>query len=197
MKNKFLFIAVFVLFLSAFISESSYAQAFKLKPGSKLVYEVNFPSEKYDFIIVLNVFSDSIFFNFSMTNANRTAGTAVIQALPLQNSFKMYNYFHSDNMIFINETAIWISKDAYNAFANNGKAEMESVNDYKKLLNVDDKISAYNAKINGEDKTLEIFYADGNDAKEPFKLWVLKDPTNPLIVKMDLGWTVHLKEIIE
>ena len=48
-------------------------------------------------------------------------------------------------------------------------------------------------KVKGTEKTLTTFHVKNSDGSR--QLWILNNAQNPVIVKMDLGWTIVLKSV--
>jgi hypothetical protein len=47
--------------------------------------------------------------------------------------------------------------------------------------------------VKGSDKTLVTMHVKNPDSSR--QLWILNNQQNPVIVKMDLGWTIVLKSV--
>jgi hypothetical protein len=51
----------------------------------------------------------------------------------------------------------------------------------------------YKISVNGSEKYVNTFHVKNEDGSR--QLWILNDAKNPMIVKMDLGWSIILKSI--
>lgn len=174
---------------------SNYSYPFS--KGDQLVYHVNAGGSEYDFIVTLNMYNkNGIDFNYEMTNANNTKGHVVITPQAKDESRNLVNYFSGGELNLKDASTVWLS---YATFI-----DMPTK---KTTLSFDgaEKIAMYRPendevktviRVKGQDHTINAFKmnsaADGTGDKT---LWVHNSSANPLIMKMDLGWTIELKEI--
>ncbi len=170
---------------------------YEIKKGDKLVYQVKAGSNEYDFIVTINAQGKGgIDFNYEMTNSKNTKGHVLISADAKNEATKYVNYFGGGELSLTDACTVWLS----------GK-NFSDMPEKKTTIQIDDNIpeTFYRpekdevtpvVKIKGEDKKMDVFIinnaADGTGNKT---MWINGISSNSLIVKMDLGWTIVLKEI--
>jgi len=171
---------------------------FQLKKGDQLVYHVNTGSAEYDFIVTLDDggTKKAIDFDYAMTNAAGTSGHVNISAGARAGARKYINYFSGGTMNLTDASTVWLT-DANYADLDYGKAQLsfdggpeetfyaEGSNSVGKVV----KIKGVNRKIGG----FSITNAQG--AAGDKTLWINLSKSNPLIIKMNLGFTIELREI--
>jgi hypothetical protein len=167
------------------------------KKGDQLVYHVVNGSTEYDFIVTLNSYDQKgIDFNYEATNANNTKGHVVVSADAKDKTHNYVNYFRGGELNLTNASTVWIS------YANFGdmpeKKTMMSFDGgpEETMYRPENEELAHTVKIKGEDKKIDVFTINNAaDGKGDKTLWIHGLSANPLIVKMDLGWKIELKEI--
>lgn len=203
MKRK-LFVSAFFLSL-CFWSYSQINLEDEQMKGSKLVlmpnfiyvYEVNYEGTEYDLIITVKSISDGIEFEYKMTNDAETKGSVSMSSEALENAIKQINYFSGGQLDLTDKTTVWVSKKVFNDLVLSGSATI-SPDEGKtmiELINAEagHDFNIYNAISNMEFNDISYVYAESKDGK--VKYWIHLSQNNPMILKMDLGWTVTLKEI--
>jgi len=166
--------------------------------GDKLVYEVNSNGNKYDFIVTINSydFNTGIDFAYEMTNESKTKGRVRISSKALQSSKKYVNYFTGGELKLSDALTVWMSYDNFNEIStrktnmtfDNGSAET-FYRPEADAVNPEIDFKGENAVLDGFRMTNQ---ADGNGSKE---VWVHNISTNPLILKMDIGFTIELRAV--
>ena len=170
--------------------------SYSLQKGDKLVYHVNAGGSEYDFIVTLNAgLGGSIDFNYAMTNAGKTKGHVNISAEARKIANKYVNYFKGGDMDLTDASTVWLSTDNYvqmpTEFTNMVIDDNEEESFYRSEVSELPTI-----KIKGKSKKLNVFLLNNSFIDNGYKsIWINDAPFNPLIIKMNLGWTIELKEI--
>jgi len=108
------------------------------------------------------------------------------------------NYYHEGGIIELpTQTSIWVSKLVFNELIASGEAVISTdggatqVNLQNAEVKHDGDIinTTTNTKIND----LSYVYAESVDGK--VKYWISLSEENPVILKMEMGWSIWLKEI--
>ncbi|MGE3062331.1 MAG: hypothetical protein AB7T10_01700 [bacterium] len=160
--------------------------------GAKFVYHVEYFGDEYDFIVDLKNLSKDIEFDWSMTSPMNSSGNVIIREKALKNATSLFNYYsNGDTLDMEDYTSIWVSKAVYNALKNDDIVTIDA-GDGDETLTFEE-IQKFTVVINGEDKELDCIYAS-SDLFGWF--WILDSQKFPLILKMDIGWTITLTEII-
>lgn len=183
-------VTFFFLLLSVFS-----LQAQSLEVGHKLSFEVDFQGDKYECSVKPTAMGEHLEFDFMLT-----AGYGIFSRVDLtpkaQKSAKvLVNEFMPENpfLTFKDATTVFPSEPMTDALNNNKKIELDAGRGFKSFAM-------------GATKSLEITLQNGNnssskqisatelvsaDGKE--HIWISRDLGKPIIVEMDLGWTIRLK----
>jgi hypothetical protein len=168
------------------------------RAGDQLIYEVNAGGQTYELIITQRApISEEYFYSFDweMTAPVNKKGHIDISK-SAYDAKKYINYFNSDSLTLIDACTVWMTGSNF--------AEMP---DKKTIMQMDDNPPAtfyrkdeaeqeYTVLYKGREVKLDIFKIDNDlQGKQHHQLWIQGISSFPLIVKMDLGWTIRLKEI--
>jgi len=172
---------------------------YDLKKGDKLVYHVNAYGKEYDFIVAINTFSydKGIDFNYEMTAPASKTGHVKISADAFHSSRKYKNQFAGGEMNLTDASTIWLCYDAFYDDMPKRQTTM-TMDDGAPEVFYRPEEDAVEHEINfkGETVKVEAFLinnkSDGTGNKE---IWVHNSSSNPLIIRMDLGFTIELREV--
>jgi hypothetical protein len=170
---------------------------YELQKGDKLVYRINTGSAEYDFIVTINESDDKgLDFNYEMTNANNTSGHVLISNKAKSDATRYTNFFRGGELSLTDASTVWLSYKNFGDMPER-KTTMQIDNGSPETFYRPEKDEVYPiVKIKGEDKKIDAFIiSNAADGKGGKTMWINGISSNPLIVKMDLGWTVELKEI--
>lgn len=173
------------------------SEFYDLKKGDKLVYQVKAGGSEYEFIVTLNdPGSNALDFNYEMTNANKTSGHVTISTQAKSDATKYVNFFRGGELNLTDACTVWLSGKNFSDMPGK-KTIMTLDNGAPETFYRPEKDEvAPVVKIKGEDRKLEAFIinnaADGSGNKT---MWINGISSNSLIVKMNLGWSIVLKEI--
>lgn len=172
--------------------------SYNIIKGDKLIYQVNAGGNEYDFIVTVVSGSSkgALNFNYEMTNSRKTTGQVLISANARNNATKYINYFAGGKLNLTDAITVWLSDKNFGDMAKR-KTTMQIDNNSPETFYRPEKDEAsLVVKIKGEDKKLDAFIinnsADGGGDKT---MWINLLSDNALIVKMNLGFTIVLKEI--
>jgi hypothetical protein len=200
-----------VLLLSVILSVSTVFAGNKIfrdgenfiKVGTKMVYAVVNGDKKYDFIVTVKQLSPELIFDWEMTAPVNTKGTITIPQKDMQHAMAFYNYFSPGSLTLDGETSVWLSNDQFNQIKNNryGIFKLDGKNGKETPMKVirntpNMPIPVITPIVNGKPMTLNTIYLNNGILGENMREVVLLDSKDfPIIVKMNLGWTITLKEI--
>ncbi|HNQ67100.1 MAG TPA: hypothetical protein PKN32_01880 [Bacteroidales bacterium] len=205
MKKLTILISMFFLL---FAGTQSFAQlefndmncsTLMLREGLVLVYGVNYNGTEYDFIMTIKELSETrIEYSYRMTNAYATNGNIIMSEDALLNATSHYNYFSGGTVELTDMTSVWMSKKVFDELTgelgkttisvDGGKTQVEL-----NAIEVGYDFSLYNDISKKQFDNIGYFYAETED--QQIKYWVHYSEQNPIILKMDLGWQICLKEI--
>jgi hypothetical protein len=173
----------------------SQTQEFSLSKGMVLVYQVDNQNQKYNFTINIEEISPSIVFTFKMSNARNTSGKITITKEALKNAVAQYNYFQNNEVTLDKQTTVWISKKVWTNLKKRKKSNI-STNSGEMNLKLLEWVNNqdYPIIMNGNELSLKSMYCITNDSNS-YKYWILDDVNNPLILKMELNFSIELKEV--
>lgn len=165
--------------------------------GTVYVYEVDFYGNTYDFIVHVKSLDDGIEFDYEMTNTNNTKGIVKISKGAFENAIAQNNYFSGGEMNLDDQTTVWLSKKVFEDLVNTGKATISTDGGNTKIVIGDatagHDFELYNAISEEPIEDLSYVYAESPDGSA--KYWIHMSKYNPLILKMDIGWSITLKEM--
>jgi len=170
---------------------------YEIQRGDKLIYHINTGSAEYDFIVTINDSNEKgIDFNYEMTNANNTKGHVLISDKAKNEATRYMNFFRGGELNLTDASTVWLSYKNFTDMPER-KTIMQIDNGSRETFYRPEKDEVYPIiKIKGADKKIDAFIINNAaDGKGKKTMWINGISSNPLIVKMDLGWTVELKEI--
>lgn len=209
MKKRFiLFVSIMALAFSSMAqgtinlpmmikNEDGSLDTYEIQKGDKLVYQVNAGGNEYDFIVTVNDENEKgIDFNYEMTNSNNTKGHVTISVSAKKDATKYINFFRGGELNLTDACTVWLSNTNFSDMPQK-KTVMQMDNNSPETFYTPEKNEVSpTVKIKGENKKIDGFMinnaADGNGNKT---IWINNTSANSLIIKMDLGWSIVLKEI--
>jgi hypothetical protein len=194
MKALFVFFVAITAFATNSLAQTPAGETnIEIKVGTQLVYEVHSDSIKYQFIITIKKLDDGITFDWQMTAPINKKGTVEMTDEAVESATGLFNFFSAGQTKLTTQTSVWISRQTW--------ADMHG-EDEMALISLD----------NGE--ATGFFREDGEVCRPTYKgaaatmktsnlkslvdaqtITVWENEAFPIIVKMDLGWTIELKEI--
>jgi hypothetical protein len=177
------------------------------------VYEVETNADRYQFQVqVLHNGEEGRTFNFAMSTENGLHGQVSIAAQALDTAHAQLNYFSSASYELEEAASVWWSKTIYNEIMAKGASyiamKKPDVLDYG-MLNADgtaqirriDSLPAitngknFLCEYNGDAVAIEAIFAEGSWKGQPVQYAVLRDSAFPLILYMDIGFRIRLRQI--
>ncbi len=167
-------------------------------------WKVEYAGSSYDFIISNPTGSTASDFEFdwSMTSSEGNNGHIKITKDAMATAALQNNRFGPSlkNAVFTDKTTVWVSQAVINDLINKRKAKMDTGEGEEEFTVVESTADNWDkndfdskVKIKGEEKYLNTLHVKNSDGSH--QLWILNDPANPLIVKMELGWSIVLDSI--
>jgi hypothetical protein len=210
MKKQFIFFVSLMAFTFSSIAQSAFqlplgiknadgsAEYYDIKNGDKLVYQVNAGGNQHEFIVTINGHDskNGIDFNYEMTNSSNTKGHVTISAKAQADATKYVNYFRGGDLNLTDASSVWLSGKNFSDMPER-KTTMQLDNNAPETFYrpKEDEVTTI-VKIKGEDRTVEGFRINNaSDGTGDKTIWINDLSSNSLIIKMDLGWSIVLKEI--
>ncbi len=166
-----------------------------VEEGTRLEYAVDYYSMKYDFHPIIRRFSDQgIEVDWSMTISPDMKGSFAITDSALQSAIDQHNIFKpGQQMVLDDKTSIWVSKAVYHTLREGTALRMSTGNGPKTFRMLGHEKFTVHLGDAGEKKAVQVMVVQSDDKEET--LWIADNPDNPMIVKMDIGWSIELKRI--
>lgn len=169
---------------------NSNKSTFEIEKATVLVYSVNNNGDVYDFIVTVNKYDKSIEFSYDMPQ-KKSAAKISIEQNAVEDAVKYNNYFNGSDKTFTNQSTVWLSRKNFQELSmKEGSTSMDMGNGNETYNQK--STSTMKIKYMGEEKIITYYKAIAASGNE---VWVLNNSKNPLIVKMNLGWTIELKEV--
>ncbi len=144
----------------------------------------------YDFVVTVKKLGTEVEFDYKMSNASETAGTVTIKEKGFAEGTAQNNYFGGGPLVLEEKTTVWVSKKFYQALKEKKDLVINAEGEDATLKFVkDDK---WTVTIEGKQVELPVLYGETDKGQ---KFWILDDPENPVICKMEISFTIELKEI--
>ncbi|HCR49550.1 MAG TPA: hypothetical protein DIW24_07975 [Bacteroidetes bacterium] len=185
-KTALLFLVAF--WTMAFVSAQD--APISVKKGAKYTYDVNFGGTKYQFIMEITGADKSVEYKWNMTLGPQYKGHVSLRIPAMNKAMALDNFYNPGNKKLEDFTAGFISREAYELFTK-GKTIQFNAGSGKKKFTAQPTTEVTTFKMG--DKVLDALYVVSEDGKE--KLWITKNDQHPLILKMEIGWTISLSKI--
>ncbi|MFH0894239.1 MAG: hypothetical protein V2A54_07375 [Bacteroidota bacterium] len=159
-----------------------------IKSTTVLTYKVVANGSQYDYVVDSLTLGNSIAFRWKMGAPKNMKGKVRMSQQALDTASAMNNYFRNNEFLDLKDkTSVWMGRKIRKAIAENKPITVDPQNTREVLTPKGEK--SYTFTINGTSTTIKVLYAETASGK---KFWFLNDAVNPLILKMDLGWTIEL-----
>lgn len=196
MKNVGLFFMCILAFakgLNAQTEPATDGTAAQITVGTQLVYEVTTASAKYQFIVTVKKLDDGITFDWKMTAPINKKGTVVMAEEAVENATGLFNYFATDTARLNDQTSVWISRTMWREMHNEDEMVLISLDNGEATGFFREDGEAH--KISFKGKPLDMKVSNLKSLTDTQTITVWENEKFPIILKMDLGWTIELKEI--
>jgi hypothetical protein len=144
----------------------------------------------YDFVVTVKKLGTEVEFDYKMSNSSGTAGTVTIKEKGFAEGIAQNNYFGGGPLVLEDKTTVWVSKKVYAALKENKPLVINAEGEESTLKFV--KNDKWTVTLEGKAVELPVLYGETDKGQ---KFWILDDPENPVICKMEISFTIELKEI--
>lgn len=193
-KIVLLFTALCSLLVSSYAQTSQNGKV-SLKVGSKLVYDVSSNNTNYQFIITIKKLENGITFDWQMTDPINKKGTVEMSKEATENATSLFNYFTSGITKLTDKTSVWMSQDVWKDMRDDDEMVMLSIDDQEETAFFREDGEVYKTTQNGT--AIELKTSTLRSLIDTQSITIWENEAFPIILKMDLGWTIELKEIKE
>ena len=158
--------------------------------GSDLYYQVKQESNEYPFTLNMNHFTEStISFDWELDN-NRSNGAVFMSEEALNSATDLMNYFIGGYSELDDKTSVWVSKKVFNDIKEGKKVKIGLDGGNYDIFSLFGKDQyAFKNKKADQKITIPILILKGENNNQ---IWIADDFDNRLIVRMDVGFEIHL-----
>jgi len=174
-----------------------------LKHGSQLIYDVDAGNAHYNLTVTIKKIKPELSFSYETSGPNPKKGSITIPAKDIDSARSLNNDFGGGNKDLDGETSIFLSRTIYAEVAMAGMTEggtsfkansNETMENFTKGEPNQNEIKVNN-KIIQIDGERFYDYVDEKHGNYHYAFTIMKSENYPLILDMNLGWILHLKEM--
>jgi len=174
-----------------------------LKHGSQLVYDMDAGNAHYDLIVTIKKTKPEISFSYETTGPNPKKGAITIPAKDIDSARSLNNDFGGGTKTLDGETSVFLSRAIYAEVAMAGMTEggtsfkansNEAIENFTKGEPNQNEIKVNGKKIQIDGERF-YDYVDEKHGNYHYAFTLMKSDDYPLILEMNLGWIMHLKEM--
>ena len=160
------------------------------KKGKVLVYNVTNFDKKYDFILTLTDRDAGLAFSWKMTEPVNKEGTIEVKPEALASATTLYNFFGPGPVSLDAATCVWVSKGLYQSLKKGETVLIDAGqgDDEIKLNGTE----TFKTTVDGKAVDLPVLHAT---TTQGYEFWIVDSEKDPIIVKMQLGFEIQLKEV--
>lgn len=191
-----LFTILWMIAGMSFAQESTPPVLFKLNKGDKLVYDVRHKGDLYYYTVEIIECGPKFIYKWEMGEPKNKKGTVEIKSKAMNQAMKITTRVKPNEHLLLEDACIlWISKSLLKSLTNNTQPEItidETTGNKMALMQKNN----FTFRYKGAALTSEILEVSNQQKFFDLKQFsVLNNPENPLIVKLNMGFTVELIEI--
>jgi hypothetical protein len=165
-----------------------------IKKGTRLIYDVNYFGSNYEFTITIKDQSDTYSFDWSMSAPISRKGSIRVSKEAIQNANGLFNYFNSNNVEIVDQCCVILSKKMYESFKNNKPIEIYT-DKKNNVLSVFGNSYNHTQTFGYNNDFSQEFDCSTVSNGDDFHITYVNDPNFPLIIEMNLGWSMKLRNI--
>lgn len=192
---KKVIIAAVIILLTG-IAPKSFAQknegpAIWLKTGSVLSYHLTAGNESYDYIVSDLIMKNDISFKWKMTDPINYTGSVKISSMAIDTATSMIaNFENGSSLNMQDKTTVWLSRKLYKMIKSQAPAKI-TIENSSEIFNYV-RNENFPVKIDGAEQKLDVILAQSPSGN---KIWILDYPQYPLIIQMQLDFTLYLQSV--
>lgn len=160
---------------------------FNLKAGDVLVYHVKDSADAYDYIVTINKTDNGLSYTYNIPAKEIKSNASVTSASLNEGTAYQTNFKANHN------TALWLSTANYRGLATEKQTMMDMGAGVDTFTNTNTSTLKINYK--GREKIITTYKIENKSNTDEIQMQVLNELNNPLIVMMNKGWTLTLKEV--
>lgn len=165
-----------------------------MKPGAVLTYDITMGEKQYHLVAAIKKIGEEIAFDWTTTEPDNKKGSVIMNANAVSKADALFTDFNGGETKLDKETAIFISKKIFTEVAGSAQASMKIFGTSDTVTIMNNTISEFNFSLNDNLVAVPGWELQGG-SEIKYTVDVLESPKFPLIVKIDLGWTIQLASI--
>jgi hypothetical protein len=166
---------------------NSKVSTFQVEAGDILVYQIKNNAEKYDLVVTIKTYGDAISFDYNVINQN-IKGSVSLNSQTVSKSIKYDTTYTGSG-----KPTLWLSKVNYYGLETEKQTTMDFGNGLDTFVRRNNSTMKINYK--GKEKIITIHNIENIGAGSKKRIGFLSDEKNPLIVTINAGYTITLKEV--
>ena len=174
---------------------------FNILKGDTLVYEVSASGKQYNLYVIPNKFDANTVadFNWVATAPESKSGHVTISAAALKSSKRYLAYLPAGELKLSDASAFWLCQDNFKEITKKKTSMTLDNGQVENFVSPDEDAVAIDINYKGKPISLEGFSMQTKPEGEPGRkeIWVLNISNNLLMMRMDVGMTMQLKEVRE
>ena len=202
MKKLFLLFFISVIYLQGIAQTNPRPTAsrfynnklatFGIKAGDSLLYKADFKDGSYAFILTVSEYGDSIKAAYEMPLNGKNLNLYVSAEEAAKST--SYQLSFTDSLAtFTNRSTLWLSKKNYRELVAVKETSMDFGNGSETFIRK--SVATRTINLKGKEKIVTVYKISNTNQEHPLNFDVLTDLNNPLIVYINNGCVVTLKEV--
>lgn len=164
---------------------------FDISPRDTLVYTISRGDSSFEYIAGIEKYGDEINFAYKIPQW-QASGNITVEALAVKEAVK-YDTIDSNESNLKDKSVLWLSKKNYTELQTEKVTSMDMGNGPKSYERK--STSTFKIKYKGKEKIITVYNIESSNQAAAKKLAVLNSASNPLIINVENGWTMTLKEV--
>lgn len=161
-----------------------------------MIYELNYGQGAEILEVELISKTDEISFQYTIPAKQGATGRISILGNALKTATELdFNWFEGDRAL-TDKTSLWLSQATFTALKSKSNVEIAFRQGLMLQIPIFKMVgkTELTTELNGRITTLKALYLEDLN-NYGYKIWVWDNPLEPLILKLDLGWTMQLSQL--
>lgn len=165
-----------------------------MKPGTVLTYDVTSGGKTYQMTVTIKKWGDDLSFDWRTNESSLKNGSINVTAAAYNKADALFSVFNAGNATLDKETALCISKKTYSDVLTNAQASVKMAGQTDTVTVMNNTITELNFMLNDNFVSIPMWDLEGG-SEIKYTLSVLESQKFPLIVKLNMGWSMLLTSI--
>jgi hypothetical protein len=176
--------------------EIAKGNSLEIKEGMTLVYGMDYFGKKADVYFHIKSLNHQVVFDYEGTGERKNSGTIIMAEKALEMARAQDNYYHEGGKKNLeNQTTIWVSKLVFDKLVSQGEVSISTDGGASQVRLIDGVVQHNFPIVNVENTETNVSCIYAATSDEKVKYWVSMNEDNPVILRMEMGWSIWLKEV--